>query len=176
MIQINPVRQEILNQIPFKVWFPNKHIYKHCRFQKFNLFLSIRQFHCLHGNSGNGILFTKLFWPTLRKNYSSDQEKLLKFKAEALRIRKIFEITRSIYWNSEKGQYNFWNKMLFWLVPGGFQVHWNNQNPNWKKNNCDSETYRKKLEKLFNEMWSAESSLAMPRCHSISDTGIDFSE
>ena len=44
------------------------------------------------------------------------------------------------------------------------------------KNDCDSETVQEKLEKLFNEMWSAESSLAMPRCHSISDTGIDFSE
>ena len=30
----------------------------------------------------NCILFPKLFWPTKRKNCSSDQEKLLKFKAE----------------------------------------------------------------------------------------------
>ena len=29
-----------------------------------------------------GILLPKLFWPTVRKNCSSDQEKLLKFKAE----------------------------------------------------------------------------------------------
>ena len=32
----------------------------------------------------NGILLQKLFWPTVRKNRSSDQEKLLKFKAENL--------------------------------------------------------------------------------------------
>ena len=32
--------------------------------------------------SRNGILLPKLFWPTVRKNCSSDWEKLLKFKAE----------------------------------------------------------------------------------------------
>ena len=31
-----------------------------------------------------GILLPKLFWPTVRKNYSSDREKLLKFEAENL--------------------------------------------------------------------------------------------
>ena len=30
----------------------------------------------------NGILLSKLFWPTVRKNCSSDREKLLKFEAE----------------------------------------------------------------------------------------------
>ena len=29
----------------------------------------------------NGILLPKLFWPTVRKNCSSDREKLLKFEA-----------------------------------------------------------------------------------------------
>ena len=43
----------------------------------------------------NGILLPKLFWPTVRKKCSSDQEKLLKFKAEG----KFFEITRTIYSN-----------------------------------------------------------------------------
>ena len=33
--------------------------------------------------SDNGILLPKLFWPTVRKNCSSDREKLLKFKTEA---------------------------------------------------------------------------------------------
>ena len=32
----------------------------------------------------NGILLSKLFWPTVRKKCSSDREKLLKFKAEGL--------------------------------------------------------------------------------------------
>jgi hypothetical protein len=30
----------------------------------------------------NGILLSKLFWPTVRKNCCSDREKLLKFEAE----------------------------------------------------------------------------------------------
>jgi hypothetical protein len=34
----------------------------------------------------NGILLPKLFWPTVRKNYSVDQEKLLKFEAEGQEI------------------------------------------------------------------------------------------
>ena len=44
----------------------------------------------------------------MRKNGSSDREKLLKFKR--LRISKNFEITRTISGN----------RMLFLLVPGGF--------------------------------------------------------
>ena len=39
----------------------------------------------------NGILFPKLFWPTVRKNCSSDQEKLLKFEAEDREFAKILE-------------------------------------------------------------------------------------
>ena len=36
----------------------------------------------------NGILLLKLFWPTVRKNCSSDREKLLKFKAEGRECAK----------------------------------------------------------------------------------------
>ena len=32
----------------------------------------------------NGILFAKLFWPSVRKYFSFDREKNLKFKAENL--------------------------------------------------------------------------------------------
>ena len=42
----------------------------------------------------NGILLTNLFWPTVRKNCSSDREKLC----------KIFEITGIIYSNSERSE------------------------------------------------------------------------
>ena len=35
-----------------------------------------------------GILLPKLFWPTVRKNCSSDQEKLLKFQAEGPEFAK----------------------------------------------------------------------------------------
>ena len=37
----------------------------------------------------NGILLPKLFRPTVRKNCSSDQEKLLKFEAESQEFSKI---------------------------------------------------------------------------------------
>ena len=36
----------------------------------------------------NGILLTKLFWPTVRKKCSSDREKLLKFEAEGREFAK----------------------------------------------------------------------------------------
>ena len=53
----------------------------------------------------NGILFPKLFWLTVRKNCSSDWEKLLKFEAEVPEFAKQFIGTG-------KGQYNFENRML----------------------------------------------------------------
>ena len=37
----------------------------------------------------NGILSPKLFWPIVRKNCSSDREKLLKFEAEGWEFKKI---------------------------------------------------------------------------------------
>ena len=39
----------------------------------------------------NGILLPKLFWLTVRKNCSSDREKLLKFKAEGPEFAKILK-------------------------------------------------------------------------------------
>ena len=53
---------------------------------------------------GNGIFLPKLFWSAVRKNCSSDQEKHLKFEAEGPRIFKLFEITRTIYSNSETSE------------------------------------------------------------------------
>ena len=59
----------------------------------------------------NGILLPKLFWPTVRKNCSSDREKKpFEIRGWRPRICKIFEITRTI----------FANRILFKLVPGGF--------------------------------------------------------
>ena len=57
--------------------------------------------------NGNGILLPKLFWPTVRKNCSSDQEKLLKFEAEG---REFANILRSLeqFIQTVKGQNNFW--------------------------------------------------------------------
>ena len=55
----------------------------------------------------NGILLTKLFWPTVRKNCSSDRGKLLKFKAEG---REFAKFLRSLeqFIQTVKGQNNFW--------------------------------------------------------------------
>ena len=50
----------------------------------------------------NGILFPKLFWPSMRKKYSIDQENLLKFEAEGQEFAKKVDITRTIYSNSER--------------------------------------------------------------------------
>ena len=38
--------------------------------------------------TNNGILLPRMFWPTVRKNCSSDQEKLLKFEAEGREFAK----------------------------------------------------------------------------------------
>ena len=44
------------------------------------------------GADGNGILLPKLFWPTVRKNCSSDQEKLLKFEAGGREFVKFLKL------------------------------------------------------------------------------------
>ena len=67
---------------------------------------------------GNGILFRKLFWPTVRKNCSSDLVKLLKFQGWRPRIAKM----RSLEWiiwtvhcSVVKGKNTFWNMIIFQL-------------------------------------------------------------
>ena len=54
-----------------------------------------------------GILLPKLFWPTVRKNCSSDREKLLKFESEG---REFGKILRSLeqFIQTVKGQNIFW--------------------------------------------------------------------
>ena len=54
----------------------------------------------------NGILLPKFFWPTVRKNCSSDQEKLLKFKAEGSEFAKILRLLEQLI-QTVKGQNNF---------------------------------------------------------------------
>ena len=55
----------------------------------------------------NGILLPKLFWPTVRKNCSSDREKLLKFEAVgrefAKNLRSLEQFSQTV-----TGQNNFW--------------------------------------------------------------------
>ena len=65
-----------------------------------------------------GILLPKLFWPTVRKNGSSDWEKILKFKTEG---REFAKILRSLeQFKQWKVRTIFGNRMLFLIVPGGF--------------------------------------------------------
>ena len=54
-----------------------------------------------------GILLPKLFWPTLRKNCSSNQEKHLEFEAEGREFAK-FLISLEQFIQTVKGQNNFW--------------------------------------------------------------------
>ena len=64
-----------------------------------------------------GILFPKLFWPTVRKNCPREREK--RIEAEGWEFAKILRSLQQFI-QTMNGQYNFWNRMLFELVPGGF--------------------------------------------------------
>ena len=63
-----------------------------------------------------GILLAKLFSPTVRKNVSSDREKLLKFEAEGREFTKILRSLEQFFLTV--GQNNFGNKIPFltWIV------------------------------------------------------------
>ena len=56
-------------------------------------------------SKNNGILFPKLFWPAVRKNCSSDWEKLLKFEAEGWEFAKFLRSLEQFI-QSVKGQNN----------------------------------------------------------------------
>ena len=62
-----------------------------------------------------GILLTKLFWPTMRKNCFTDREKLLKFKAEGREFTKFLSHYNNLF-KQWKVRTIFGNRML----PGGF--------------------------------------------------------
>ena len=55
----------------------------------------------------NGILLPKMFWPTVRKNCSSDREKLLKFEAEGWEFAKLLRSLEQFI-QTVKGQNNIW--------------------------------------------------------------------
>ena len=55
----------------------------------------------------NGILLPILFWPTVRKKCSIDQEKLLKFEAEGREFAKFLKSLEQFIW-TVKGQNNVW--------------------------------------------------------------------
>ena len=55
----------------------------------------------------SGILLPKLFWPTVRKKCSSDQEKLFKFEDEGQEFAKSLRALEQFI-QTVKGQNNFW--------------------------------------------------------------------
>ena len=59
---------------------------------------------CLFCEKANGILLPKLFWPTVRRNCSSDGETFFEIRGWRPRICKHFEITRTICSNSERSE------------------------------------------------------------------------
>ena len=65
-------------------------------------------------NEGNGILFPKLFWPSVRISFSCDREKLLKIEAEGCEFSKILRSQEQFIW-TVKCQNNFWNRILTFL-------------------------------------------------------------
>ena len=75
----------------------------------------------------NGILLPKLFWLTVRKKILVIEKNFWNKRMKAKNLQ-IFEVTRTIYSNSERSVPNFWNRMLFQLLLGYFsdliQSHW----------------------------------------------------
>ena len=53
--------------------------------RKYIVFWSAASIQCI----SNGILFPKLFWPSMRKDCFSDREKLLKFMDEGWDLAKV---------------------------------------------------------------------------------------
>ena len=88
-----------------KIWSYWLNVSFHCE----NLYLSVFFNVCIKEwkEWKNGILLPKLFWPTVRKNCSSNREKLLKFEAGG---REFAKILRSLekFIQTVKGQNNFW--------------------------------------------------------------------
>ena len=66
-----------------------------------------------------GILFPKLFWPSMRKNCSSEREQLLIFEGECWEVANPLRSLEKFI-QTVKGQKNLGNIMLFYLIPGVF--------------------------------------------------------
>ena len=69
----------------------------------------------------NGILLPKLFWPTVRKNCSSDWEKLLIFDAEGQEFAKILKSLEQLM-QTVKGQNIFWQQNAFLICSWRFLI------------------------------------------------------
>ena len=74
---------------------------------KMNSYCNLFGFYGWNNMTRNGILLPKLYWPTVRKNCSSDREKLLKFKAEGQEFAKFLRSLEQFIQIAE-GQKNLW--------------------------------------------------------------------
>ena len=110
----NQLREINLWEINYEIAFESFHVHDFTRSWFVRLRFSFLEIQIFHGRTKYsrklykiGILLRKLFWPTVRKNCSSDREKLLKFKAVG---REFAKILRSLeqFIQAVKGQNNFW--------------------------------------------------------------------
>ena len=91
--QLTPVHLD--SRVPLsRFQFPDNHNQNHCCYHCIC--------NCVICIENNGILLPKLFWPTVRKNCSSDWGKTFQIRCWRPRICKIFEITKTICSNSER--------------------------------------------------------------------------
>ena len=92
-------------------------------------------------------MLPKLFWPTVRKNCSSDGEKKMKFEAEDQEFAKILRSLEHFVWTL-KVRTIFGNRMLFLTCSWRFLIS-NKLELKLKKKYLDLETWQEKLEIVF---------------------------
>ena len=96
----------------------------------------------------NGILLPKLFWPTVRKNCSSYQEKFWNSRLKAENLQTFWDHYNNLF-KQWKVRTMFGNRMLFKVVPcWRFSDLINYSNSDWKK----MLEFRNLLEKLEKEI------------------------
>ena len=75
--------------------------------------------HCGQGFKSNGILFPKLFWPTVRKSCSSNREKKMTLRLKAENLQNSWDHQNNLF-EQWKVRTSFETEGFFKLIPGGF--------------------------------------------------------
>ena len=73
-----------------------------CNPARWNFSTQLTLFHSKKCTTIRGIFLPKLFWLTVRKNCSSDWEKLLKFETEGREFSKFLRLLKQMNLNSER--------------------------------------------------------------------------
>ena len=112
-----PVSKKILPTIWWEIFQKDLYIliwktFKNSLVLFFKRYLQSLIYIIFHLWKWNGILLPKLFGPTVRKNCSSDWEKLLKLEAEGWEFAKLLRSLEQFI-RTVKGQTNFRNRMVF---------------------------------------------------------------